>query len=86
MLIFVSGHYPIHGMQMLYFLDPQLMRRATIPPPTEMAMLSGGEVVGQEPDNKTSNVISRPEVLDETGVEISPLERGFIEELRSGGH
>jgi type IV secretion system protein VirD4 len=85
MLIFVSGHYPIHGMQMLYFLDRQLLGRAAITPPAEMAMLSGGKTVGQVPDDKTANVISRPEVLvpDE---ELSPLERGFIEELRSGGH
>jgi hypothetical protein len=84
MLIFASGHYPIHGMQMLYFLDPHLMRRAAIPPPAEMAMLRGGTPVGQVPDDKTANLISRPEVVvpDE---ELSPLERGFIEELRTGG-
>lgn len=34
-LIFVSGHYPILGAQMLYFLDPELNRRAQIPPPTD---------------------------------------------------
>jgi type IV secretion system protein VirD4 len=33
MLIFVSGQYPILGMQMLYFFDPVLWRRASIPPP-----------------------------------------------------
>jgi type IV secretion system protein VirD4 len=33
MLIFVSGHYPIFGMQMLYFLDPILRRRAELLPP-----------------------------------------------------
>lgn len=27
MLIFVSGHYPILGTQMLYFFDPELLRR-----------------------------------------------------------
>lgn len=84
MLIFASGHYPIHGMQMLYFLDPQLMRRAALPPPTDMAMLSGGQAIGQMPDDKTPNVISRPEVLVPDD-ELSPLERGFIEELRTGG-
>src|SRR3954447_14201627 len=33
MLIFVSGHFPILGMQMLYFADPELARRSSIPPP-----------------------------------------------------
>ncbi|HEX7361412.1 MAG TPA: zincin-like metallopeptidase domain-containing protein [Bryobacteraceae bacterium] len=33
MLIFISGHFPILGMQMLYFFDPELRRRAEIPPP-----------------------------------------------------
>ena len=33
MLIFVSGHFPILGMQMLYFADPELARRSAIPPP-----------------------------------------------------
>src|SRR5436309_1275710 len=34
MLIFISGHRPILGTQMLYFLDPYLSARAEIPPPT----------------------------------------------------
>jgi len=34
MLIFVSGHHPIYGTQMLYFFDPILRSRAEIPPPT----------------------------------------------------
>ncbi len=33
-LVFVSGHYPILGTQMLYFLDPELNRRANVPPPS----------------------------------------------------
>jgi type IV secretion system protein VirD4 len=37
MLIFVSGHYPILGTQMLYFLDPALSARAKLPPPKESA-------------------------------------------------
>ena len=35
MLIFVSGHFPILGTQMLYFLDPVLNARAALPPPAE---------------------------------------------------
>jgi type IV secretion system protein VirD4 len=36
MLIFVSGHYPILGTQILYFSDPTLSHRAQIPPPTNL--------------------------------------------------
>jgi type IV secretion system protein VirD4 len=32
-LVFVSGHPPIYGMQPLYFRDPIFIRRAAIPPP-----------------------------------------------------
>jgi type IV secretion system protein VirD4 len=84
MLIFVSGHYPILGMQMLYFLDPQLAHRAAIPPPTELAMLVGGRALSQVPDERTLNVISRAEEVAPEE-ELSLLERGFIEELRSEG-
>jgi type IV secretion system protein VirD4 len=34
-LIFVSGHYPILGTQILFFLDPELTRRAAIRPPVK---------------------------------------------------
>jgi len=36
MLIFVSGHYPILGTQILYFADPILSQRAQIAPPTNL--------------------------------------------------
>lgn len=39
MLIFVSGHYPILGTQLLYFSDPVLSSRAQIPPPAELPSL-----------------------------------------------
>lgn len=35
MLIFVSGHYPILGKQMLYFADDVLRLRSEMPPPKE---------------------------------------------------
>ena len=44
MLIFVSGHYPILGTQLLYFSDPVLSQRAQIPPPTNLPSLHGGRV------------------------------------------
>ena len=34
MLIFAAGHSPIYGKQVLYFQDPELLRRANLPPPT----------------------------------------------------
>ena len=38
MLIFVSGHRPILGTQMLYFLDPHLSERAAIAPPADFTL------------------------------------------------
>jgi type IV secretion system protein VirD4 len=36
MLIFVSGHFPILGTQILYFADPDLAARAELPPPSQI--------------------------------------------------
>jgi type IV secretion system protein VirD4 len=80
MLIFVSGHYPILGMQMLYFKDPELVKRAALSPPAVLQALEVGKCIRQTPSGHTSNVISRPEFVDEDAT--SELERGFIEELR----
>jgi len=33
MLIFTAGHYPIYGRQILHFLDPFFLRRASVAPP-----------------------------------------------------
>jgi type IV secretion system protein VirD4 len=72
MLIFVSGHFPILGMQMLYFADPELARRSAIAPP---------KTVQPQIQGSPSVQIDKPEfVTDDTAT--SGLERGFIEELR----
>jgi type IV secretion system protein VirD4 len=80
MLIFVSGHYPILGMQMLYFSDPELAKRAALTPPAVLQTLEAGKCIAQKSADHTRNVISRPEFVDEDAT--SELERGFIEELR----
>jgi type IV secretion system protein VirD4 len=49
MLIFVSGHRPIYGRQMLYFFDPILKSRAEIPPPGEFYCIRNGALIPQEP-------------------------------------
>src|SRR5437879_1053183 len=66
MLIFVSGHYPILGTQMLYFFDPDLSKRAEIPPPTMFFALEKDQVVQQKPLERTPNVISQPELIQES--------------------
>lgn len=82
MLIFVSGHFPILGMQMLYFFDPELKRRAAIPPPTELLSLEGTTITQQKPLDRTPNVLSKAETaLAEDAM--SHLERGFLEELQA---
>ncbi len=83
MLIFVSGHFPILGMQMLYFFDPELKRRAAIPARAVLQSLAGGAITGQTPINQTNNLLSKPEAVT-TEDATSHLERGFLEELQSG--
>ena len=85
MLIFVSGHYPILGTQMLYFLDPELTRRAAIEPPKEFVALEGGQAIPQPPFNRTRNAISKPELLPPILAEpTTHAERSFVEELGLG--
>jgi hypothetical protein len=86
MLIFVSGHYPILGTQMLYFSDPALAPRAEIPPPTEFFALEEERIVSQPLIERTPNVVSRPEVVSgdsvpECATYARAMEKGFIEEL-----
>lgn len=84
MLIFVSGHFPILGMQMLYFFDPELKRRAEIPPPAELHSLETGAIRSQKRVDETNHVLSRPEDV-ESEEAITALEQGFLEELQAGG-
>jgi type IV secretion system protein VirD4 len=63
MLIFVAGHYPIYGKQMLYFVDPELAKRAGEPPPSTFFAIEGGRLVRQRAADRTANVISRAELL-----------------------
>jgi len=49
MLIFVSGHPPIYGTQMLYFADPTLRSRAEIPPPKKLYSIRNGGLAPQDP-------------------------------------
>jgi type IV secretion system protein VirD4 len=49
MLIFVSGHQPIYGRQMLYFFDPILRSRAEIPPPQHFYCIRNGVLAPQDP-------------------------------------
>src|SRR5260370_31715672 len=52
MLIFVSGHHPIYGKQMLYFFDPILRSRVEIPPPTKSYLIHDGVLSPQQPLQK----------------------------------
>jgi type IV secretion system protein VirD4 len=86
MLIFVSGHAPIYGTQMLYFKDPTLLSRSQIPPPTECYTLVDGQPRRQVPDGCTSHPPSRPEAApsetmhEDTG-ETSHMEEAFMAHL-----
>src|SRR3984885_8429246 len=81
MLVFVSGHHPILGTQMLYFLDPALNSRAEMAPPTAFFTLEDGKPVPQHALNRTRHVVSKPELgsLDEPP--LTRLERRIENEL-----
>jgi type IV secretion system protein VirD4 len=88
MLIFVSGHYPICGTQILYFKDPVLSERALIPPPSRFFAIEEGRVVSQLPADRTCNLISaaEPRRKDVTAspapkAPLSAMERSFWKEL-----
>jgi type IV secretion system protein VirD4 len=82
MLIFVSGHFPILGTQMLYFLDPVLNARAELLPPRDFYQIEGGSVIPQKAISKTRNRISKPEPASAEPGEMSEYEKGFVEELQ----
>ena len=84
MLIFVSGHYPILGTQMLYFLDPTLSTRAEVGAPTAFYQIERGVAVPQKPVSRTPNRISKPEVVLPDTTPLTESERGFVEELELG--
>jgi type IV secretion system protein VirD4 len=84
MLIFVSGHRPILGTQMLYFLDPVLKARAEIAPLTELVMVEDGNAVPQKPLNRTPHAISRPETLPDEHGPLTLAEESFFNELKKG--
>jgi type IV secretion system protein VirD4 len=69
MLIFVSGHCPILGTQMLYFLDPVLNARAAVPPPNSLVRLREAQ----------SSVAETVPALDENP---TAGEEAFMEELQ----
>ena len=87
MLIFVSGHFPIYGRQLLYFFDPELALRAAEPPPTAFYGIEDGVVRRQRALNRTVHVLSRPEILTDESEGNGDLdaasvsEHGFIEQL-----
>jgi type IV secretion system protein VirD4 len=67
MLIFVSGHHPILGTQMLYFFDRTLNSRAQLAPPDGFFTLEEGKLVPQHLANRTRHIISKPEHLPSKG-------------------
>jgi hypothetical protein len=82
MLIFVAGHFPILGTQMLYLADPILAIRAEVAPQTESFALEKGKVVPQRAAGGTAHTIGKPELATPDESDLSPTERGFLEETR----
>ena len=67
----VREDFPILGMQMLYFADPELARRSAIPPPATT----------RPPLPPAVSHLDKPEFISDDDA-TTGLERGFIEELR----
>jgi type IV secretory pathway TraG/TraD family ATPase VirD4 len=76
MLIFVSGHYPIYGKQVLYFCDPEFAKRAAERPPQTFYAIEQGKVRRQPPLERAANRISKAELL--------PVENSKTEETHGG--
>jgi type IV secretion system protein VirD4 len=78
MLIFVSGHHPILGMQMMYFLDPTFKIRSEIPPPTEFVSIKGNRILDQTPAEQPEHVTGTPETPT---LDLSRAEQAFLDGL-----
>ena len=64
MLIFVSGHPPILGTQILYFMDAAFADHAAIRPPLHLKAIEEGAAVDQRPLDLARHRTSRPERAD----------------------
>jgi type IV secretion system protein VirD4 len=88
MVIFVSGHHPILGTQILYFSDPVLSKRAKIPPPqTFFSIAKEGNVVPQLAFEKTAHEISKAETFkpeERNEQNQSPGMQSFLREMEKG--
>ncbi|WP_320008135.1 type IV secretory system conjugative DNA transfer family protein [Maridesulfovibrio sp.] len=66
MLIFCAGFAPIYGTQILFFLDPEFLKRSKIPAPEKSDLLkeqTAEPAVSDQPGNETTNIPeSEPEV------------------------
>lgn len=84
MLIFVSGHYPIYGKQVLYFADPEFAKRAAEPSPTAFYAIEQGRVRKQRPLDRTANILSKAELLStEESAAAATEATNFIDDLSS---
>ena len=77
MLIFVSGHHPIYGKQMLYFFDPILRSRVEIPPPTKSYLIHDGLLSPQLPLQKPA-LPSKPTSGPRTHCRLPASSRGSV--------
>ena len=78
MLIFVAGHFPILGTQMLYFADPTLAARAETAPPAKFIAIEAGKVAEQRPSDRTPHVISKPEAVTPEDSQRQLYERAYL--------
>jgi len=78
MLIFVSGNYPILGIQMLYFFDPTFKMRSEILPPVKLVRLQSDRILAPGPVEPPENLLSPPETPP---ADLSHAEQAFLDGL-----
>ncbi len=85
MLIFQAGQYPIYGTQILYFTDPILSQRASLPPPTTLYQIINGALCAREEEQKPKVSLSNTVGASDGGpsAELDPtnLPSEYLEEI-----
>ncbi|WP_031485726.1 type IV secretory system conjugative DNA transfer family protein [Maridesulfovibrio frigidus] len=71
MLIFPAGFAPIYGKQILFFFDPEFLKRSQIAPPEKSDSLASSETRNDttQPDNENLDEQNLDDLIEETKVD-----------------
>jgi type IV secretion system protein VirD4 len=79
MLIFEAGCFPIYGTQILYFTDPELLRRSQIAPPKPFHRIVNGRTEQRASAHTASN-------KNEAEISAAPLPPQYLEQVQEINH